>query len=277
MVRLSVLNLAAIATLLLGAEAGPCKPKPTTETSLAETTSTLPADTSATSIASTTVITTADTTTRIPEETTTTALADTTTTDTAESTTTVETGSTTVAEGESTTTALVDTTTTQAESTTTTAAAGCIESQLFVNPNFDDSSNDDIAPWTSNAFITQNQPQSGTNALSATFSNGQPDYYVKQTLQNLSGNYKFSYYYRVVSVSDNADYTCNIQLTAGSVSSYGEIDDRVGGWKTASVILEMGDATIAQADVQFGLSCYGEFTGIEVDVDTFAFTRVCAA
>lgn len=110
----------------------------------------------------------------------------------------------------------------------------------------------------------------------ATFSNGQPDYSIKQTLQNLSGNYKFSYYYRVVSVSDNADYTCNIQLTAGSVSSYGEIDDRVGGWKTASVILEMGDATIAQADVQFGLSCYGEFTGIEVDVDTFAFTRVCA-
>ncbi|KLO82221.1 Uncharacterized protein LW93_9408 [Fusarium fujikuroi] len=267
MVRLSMLNLAAIATLLLGAEAGPCKPKPTTTTSLAETSSTLPADTSATSIASTTVITTADITTTIPGETTTTALADTTTTDKAESTTTVETGSTT--------TALVDTTTTQAESTTTTAAAGCVESQLFVNPNFDDSSSG-IEPWISNAVLTQNQPQSGTNALAATFSNGQPDYSIKQTLQNLSGNYKFSYYYRVVSVSQNADYTCNIQLTAGSVSSYGEIDDRVGGWKTASVILEMGDATIAQADVQFGLSCYGEFTGIEVDVDTFAFTRVCA-
>ncbi|KLP09488.1 uncharacterized protein FFB20_12022 [Fusarium fujikuroi] len=275
MVRLSMLHLAAIATLLLGAEAGPCKPKPTTTTSLAETTSTLPADTSATSIASTIVVTTADTTTTIPEETTTTALADTTTTDKAESTTTVETGSTTVTEAESTTTALVDTTTTQAESTTTTAAAGCVESQLFVNPNFDDSSSG-IEPWISNAVLTQNQPQSGTNALAATFSNGQPDYSIKQTLQNLSGNYKFSYYYRVVSVSQNADYTCNIQLTAGSVSSYGEIDDRVGGWKTASVILEMGDATIAQADVQFGLSCYGEFTGIEVDVDTFAFTRVCA-
>ncbi|KAI1012009.1 hypothetical protein LB503_004769 [Fusarium chuoi] len=141
MVRLSLLNLAAIATLLLGAEAGPCKPKPTTTTSLAETTSTLPVDSSATSIASTTVITTTDTTTTIPEETTTTALADTTTTDEAESTTT-----------------------TQAESTTTTAAAGCIESQLFVNPNFDDSSSG-IAPWISNAALTQNQPQSGTNAL----------------------------------------------------------------------------------------------------------------
>ncbi|KAF5649907.1 hypothetical protein F25303_4594 [Fusarium sp. NRRL 25303] len=268
MVRLSMLNLAAIATLLLGAEAGPCKPKPTTTTSLAETTSTLPADTSATSIVSTTVITTADTTTTLLEETTTTALSDTTITDEAESTTTTEAGSTTTAEAES-------TTTTQAESTTTTAAAGCVESQLFVNPNFDDSSSG-IAPWISNAALTQNQPQSGTNALSATFSNGQPDYSIKQTLQNLSGNYKFSYYYRVVSVSQGADYTCNIQLTAGSVSSYGEMYDSVGGWRTASVILEMGDATIAQADVEFGLSCYGEFTGIEVDVDTFAFTRVCA-
>ncbi|KAF5717821.1 hypothetical protein FMUND_5552 [Fusarium mundagurra] len=276
MVRLSIVNVAAIATLLLGAEAGPCKPRTTAATSLAETTSTFAADTTTTSIASTTVIAPTDTTTTIPGQTT--------TTEEAESTTTTEVGSTTVAEGESTTTTLEDTTTTtqaestttEAESSTTTAAAGCVETQLFVNPNFDDSPSD-IAPWTSNAALTQNQPQSGTNALSMTFVNGVPDYYIKQTLQNLSGNYKFSYYYRVVSISQNADYTCNIQLTAGSVSTYGEIDDSVGGWKTASAILEMGDNTIAQADVLFGLTCYGEFTGIEVDIDTLAFTRVCDA
>ncbi|PNP76631.1 hypothetical protein FNYG_10050 [Fusarium nygamai] len=261
MVRVSLLNLAAIATLLLGAEASPCKPRTTTATSLAETTSTLAADTTATSIETTAVTTLADTTTTIAEETTTTALLDTTTTDEAESTTTA------VAE---------PTTTTEAESTTTTEAADCVETQLFINPNFDDSISD-IAPWASNAILTQSQPQSGTNALSMTFVNGVPDYYIKQTLQNLSGQYKFSYYYRVVSVSQNADYTCNIQLTAGSTSSYGEMYDTVGGWKTASVILDMGAATIAQAEVQFGLSCYGEFTGIEVDVDTLAFTRVCAA
>ncbi|KAF5573006.1 hypothetical protein FPANT_12651 [Fusarium pseudoanthophilum] len=269
MVRVSLLNLAAIAALLLGAEAGPCKPRTTAATSLAETTSTVPADTTATSIDTTAVTSLADTTTTIAEETTTTALLDTTTTDEAESTTTTEAGSTTTVVAE-------PTTTTEAESTTTTEAAGCVETQLFVNPNFDDS-NSDIAPWTSNAALTQNQPQSGTNALSMTFVNGVPDYYIKQTLQNLSGQYKFSYYYRVVSVSQGADYTCNIQLTAGSVSSYGEMYDTVGGWKTASVILDMGAATIAQAEVQFGLSCYGEFTGIEVDVDTLAFTRVCDA
>ncbi|KAG9502030.1 hypothetical protein J7337_007741 [Fusarium musae] len=230
MVRVSLLNLAAIATLLLGAEAGPCKPRTTAATSLDETTSTVAADTTATTSIETTAVTT-------------------------------------VAE---------PTTTTEAESTTTSEAAGCVETQLFINPNFDDSNND-IAPWTSNAALTQNQPQSGTNALSMTFVNGVPDYYIKQTLQNLSGQYKFSYYYRVVSVSENADYSCNIQLTAGSVSTYGEIYDSVGGWKTYSVIMDMGAATVAQAEVQFGLTCYGEFTGIEVDVDTLAFTRVCDA
>ncbi|KAI1035609.1 hypothetical protein LB504_006144, partial [Fusarium proliferatum] len=283
MVRHSVLNLVAIATLLLGAEAGPCKPRTTTATSLVETTSTLPADTSATSIASTTVITTADTTTTIPEETATTALADTTTTDEAESTTTTEPGSTTVTEAESTTTAEVEpitttladaTTTTQVESSTTTAAAVCVETQMLVNPNFDDSASG-IAPWISNAALSQNQPQSGTNALSAVFNNGQPNYYIKQTLQNLKGDYEFSYYYRVVSISPGADYTCNIQLTAGSTSIYGEMYDSVDGWRTSSVTLNVGDNTLAQADVQLGVSCLGEFTRIEVEIDTLAFTPIC--
>lgn len=161
MVRVSLLNLAAIATLLLGAEAGPCKPRTTAATSLAETTSTVAADTTATSIDTIAVTSLADTTTTIAEETTTTALLDTTTTDEAESTTTTEAGSTTTAVAE-------PTTTTEAESTTTTEAAGCVETQLFVNPNFDDS-NSDIAPWTSNAALTQNQPQSGTNALYVEF------------------------------------------------------------------------------------------------------------
>lgn len=133
MVRYSILNLAAIATLLLGAEAGPCRPATTVATSIAETTSTLAADTSATSIDTATVTTLADTTTTDGVESTTTTLADT-------------------------------TTTTQAGSTTTTAAAACVETQLFINPGFDDSSSG-IAPWTSNANLIQSQPQSGTNAL----------------------------------------------------------------------------------------------------------------
>lgn len=122
------------------------------------------------------------------------------------------------------------------------------------------------------------QPTANTKSnSSAIFSNGEPDYYIKQNLQNLNGDYEFSYYYRVVSVSSNADYTCNIQLTVGHLSSYGEMYDNVGGWRSGSVRFSTSDDTIAQAELQFGLSCYGEFTGIEVDIDTLAFTRVCSA
>ncbi|KAF4990605.1 hypothetical protein FGRMN_8364 [Fusarium graminum] len=238
MVHVRILNLAVVATLVLGTEAGPCRPTGTAATSVAETTSTLATNTLATSIVSATATT----------------LAATTTTDLADPTTTA-----------------------QAESTTTTAAAACVESQLFINPGFDDSTSDDIAPWTSNAYLTQNQPQSSPNALSATFSNGEPDYYIKQTLQNLNGVYTFSYYYRVVSVSKNADYTCNIELKVGDTSIRGAMYDSVDGWKSDSVSWSSNGQTIAQADVQFGLSCQGEFSGIEVDIDTLAFTRACSA
>ncbi|KAL5593812.1 hypothetical protein FOBRF1_012914 [Fusarium oxysporum] len=237
MVRYSILNLAAIATLLLGAEAGPCRPATTVATSIAETTSTLAADTSATSIDTTTVTTLADTTT---------------------------------------TTQVDTTTTTQAEDTTTTAAAACVETQLFINPGFDDSPSG-IAPWTSNANLIQSQPQSGTNALSAVFNNGQPDYYVKQTLENLNGDYEFSYYYRVVSVSPGADYVCNIELKIGDTSMFGTMYDGVGGWRTDSVSWSSAGETVAQADVQLGVTCLGEFVRIEVNIDTLAFTRVCSA
>ncbi|KAJ4112976.1 hypothetical protein NW760_004803 [Fusarium oxysporum] len=262
MVRYSILNLAAIATLLLGAEAGPCRPATTVATSIVVATSTLAADTSATSIDTTTTVTTpADTTTTVPGDTTTTVLADTTTTDGVESTTKT----------------LADTaTTTQAESTTTTAAAACAETQLFINPGFDDSPSG-IAPWTSNANLIQSQAQSGTNALSAVFSNGQPDYYFKQTLQNLNGDYEFSYYYRVVSVSPGADYVCNIELKVGDTSKFGAMYDSAGGWRSDSVSFSIAGGAIAQADVQLILTCYGEFVRIEVNIDTLAFTRVCSA
>ncbi|KAF5664363.1 hypothetical protein FHETE_7120 [Fusarium heterosporum] len=246
MVNVRILNLAVIATLVYGTEAGPCRPTGTAATSVAETTSTLASGTLATSIASTTVTTSAGTTTTNLDDGTTTALAD-------------------------------PTTTTQVEFTTTTAASACVESQLSINPGFDDSTSDDIEPWTSNMYLTQNQPQSGANALSAFFNNGQPDYYVKQSLQNLNGDYEFSYYYKVVSVSAGADYVCNIELKVGDTSIVGGMDDSVGGWRSDSVSWSSAGETIAQADIQLSLSCLGEFTGIEVDIDTLAFTRVCSA
>ena len=66
-----------------------------------------------------------------------------------------------------TTTASIDATTTLPE-TTTTAAPGCVETQLLVNPGFDDAVGG-YAPWTgSNAFIIDRQPQAGTQAVYVT-------------------------------------------------------------------------------------------------------------
>ena len=97
---------------------------------------------------------------------------------------------------------------------------------------------------------------------------------VAQTVTNLEGTYEFSYYYRVVYVSENADYTCNIQLTVGDTSAYGEMEDNVGGWKTASIILS--DLSAAQASLQFDLSCYGEYQHIQVNIDSLEFKRICS-
>nr|CEG05329.1 unnamed protein product [Fusarium clavum] len=88
MICASIINLAVIATLLSGAEAGPCRPTSTAITSVAETTSTFAADTLATSIASTTVVTFTNTATTSLEDTTTTTEAETTTTDLEDITTT---------------------------------------------------------------------------------------------------------------------------------------------------------------------------------------------
>ncbi|KAJ4129081.1 hypothetical protein NW768_007612 [Fusarium equiseti] len=244
MVRIFIPNLAVVAALLLGAEASPCRPTTTTAISTAETT-TLAAVTSATSIAASVVSTLTDVITESLEDTTTTVRAD-------------------------------ATTTTESESTMTTDAAACVETQLFINPGFDDSTSD-IAPWTSNMNPIKNQPKSAPNALSAVFSNGEPDYYIKQSLENLNGDYEFSYYYKVVTISTGADYGCNIELKVGTATINGAMYDKVGGWKSGSVRWSSAGETVAQADVQFGLTCLGEFTGIEINVDTLAFTRVCSA
>ncbi|KAH7258949.1 uncharacterized protein BKA55DRAFT_591764 [Fusarium redolens] len=239
MVRLSLLNVAAIATLLLGAEAGPCRPTTTAVTSLAEASSTTGA-----SYAETTSTVAADTTATSVDMTTVTTLADT-------------------------------TTTTKAESTTTTAAPACLETQALINPGFDDRS-DSISPWTGNGGLIQREPQAGVNALAFIFNYGQGNGYVKQTLDNLDGDYEFSYYYRVLSASVGADYTCDIELTVGDTTLRGDMDYSVGGWKSGSVNWSSGGENLAQGDVQLSVSCGGEFDKVQVNIDSLAFTRVCS-
>ncbi|GKU06562.1 hypothetical protein FLAG1_09687 [Fusarium langsethiae] len=270
MVRFSVLPAAAVALFLSGAEAGPCRPSTTGVTSLAESSSTIASDSTATSVDSTAPTTLTDTTTTVQAESTATA----TETSLAETLSTIASDTTIASVGVTTTTTHEDpTTTAQAESTTTTVASSCVETQLFVNPGFDDSATD-VTPWTNNGAITQNSPQSGTNAVAYTLSGvGYHSGSVAQTLSNLEGTYEFSYNYRVTYISPGADHVCEMKLSVGDTTVYGAFDDRVGGWKSGSVIFT--DVNTAQADVQLTAGCYGEYNQIQVNIDTLGFTRVC--
>ncbi|KAJ4002653.1 hypothetical protein NW752_002525 [Fusarium irregulare] len=251
MVRFSNLTAAAVALFLSGVEAGPCRPLTTSSDSTA-------------------ITTLADTTTTVLAEPT----ASTTEADLTESASSIASDTTIASVDVTTTTTFAESTTTaQAEFTTTTAAPACDKTQLLGNPGFDDS-NSDVTPWSiTGGVLTQDSPQSGVNAVAYSFSNGGSGS-VAQTVTNLEGTYEFSYYYRVVYVSQNADYTCDMQLTVGDTSFYGEMYDTPGGWKSGSIILS--DLSAAQASLQFDTACYGEFVRIQVNIDSLEFKRICS-
>ncbi|KAH7174433.1 uncharacterized protein B0J16DRAFT_404105 [Fusarium flagelliforme] len=253
MVRFSSFTAAAAALFFFGVEAGPCRPLTT-------------------SLDSTAITTLADATTTILAEPT----AITTETDLAESASSIASDTTIASVGVTTTTTFAESTTTaHAESTTTTVAPACVETQLLSNPGFDNS-NSDIAPWTTNnGAITQSSPQSGANALAYSFNDsGYNAGIVEQTVTDLDGTYEFSYYYRIVSISPGADFVCDIELSVGGTTGRGAIEDSVGGWKTASIILT--DLSAVQASLQFTTSCRGEYRQIQVNIDTLEFKRICS-
>ncbi|KAM0490785.1 hypothetical protein ACHAP8_011179 [Fusarium lateritium] len=270
MVRFSILPAAAVTLFLFGAEASPCKPSTTAVTSIAESSSTTVPDSTATSFDSTAITTLIDATTAVQEEET----ATTTETSDAESVSTIISDTTIALVVLTTTTAAADLTTAVQEPTTTTRAPVCVETQLFINPNFDNN-NDNITPWTSNGGITHTSPQSGTNAVSFTwYENGVGTGSVQQSLRNLYGTYEFSYYYHFIYASPGADYTCDMELKVGSTSLQGNFDYWQSGWQSGSVIFY--DVNVAQADVQLIASCGGEFHQIQVAVDTLGFRRICS-
>ncbi|RGP71753.1 hypothetical protein FSPOR_3119 [Fusarium sporotrichioides] len=271
MVRFSILPAAAVTLFLFGVEAGPCRPSTTGVTSIAESSSTIVSGSTATTLDSTAIVTLTDASTTIQAESTETTAE----TSLVETLSTIISDTTIASEDVTTTTALADSTTTaQAESTTTTAASSCVETQLFINPGFDDSATD-VSPWTNtNGAIIQNTPESGSNALAYTLNGGgYQSGSVAQSLSNLEGSYKFSYYYRLTYYSPGADYVCEMQLNVGDATLYGTFAEGVGGWKSGSVIFT--DLNAAQADVKLTAGCYGEYNQIQINIDSLGFTRVC--
>ncbi|KAF4498969.1 hypothetical protein FAGAP_4843 [Fusarium agapanthi] len=149
---------------------------------------------------------------------------------------------------------------------------------LLVNPGFDDSDSS-YAPWTGSAFIDQDNPQAGSQAVAIIWNNGQSNNggYMKQTLTNLNGDYEFSYYYQVAVTRTGLSSTCSLQVKIGDDTTVPRnIDLVVGEWKSGSVSWSSAGETVAQADVELAITCTGDYDRIGINLDSFAFTRVCS-
>ncbi|KAG5797159.1 hypothetical protein H9Q69_003768 [Fusarium xylarioides] len=169
--------------------------------------------------------------------------------------------------------------TTTLAATTTTAVPGCVETQLLVNPGFDDS-NGSKAPWTGEAVLIQRDPQAGIQAVGMTYNNGQNNAIgnVKQTLTNLNGDYEFSYYYRVVVARTGITSRCDLQVKIGADTTLpSNIDLVLGDWIPGSVSWSSAGETIAQLDVELAITCRGDYDRIQINIDSLAFTNVCSA
>ncbi|KAF5630151.1 uncharacterized protein FTJAE_8302 [Fusarium tjaetaba] len=210
--------------------------RPTTMTSVAEASSTIASDTTVTSLATTATTALVETTSTVLEDTTSTAAA---------------------------------------ESTTTTEEPACVETQVIVNPGFDDSANSK-SPWSGDGSIITDGANSAPNAISFVFSNGGGDAQISQTLTNLDGTYRLSYNWGVFSgVNVGAGFGCSIIPKIGDDVLPGVYPDGYSGWTAESKTWSSGSSAVAQADLSLVLQCSGEYDQLTINVDDITFTKLC--
>ncbi|RSL67588.1 hypothetical protein CEP53_002944 [Fusarium sp. AF-6] len=259
MARRSFFAVATLAFGILGANAGPCRPS-TTVTSITETSSTAVAETSSTTLvaSSTTVVESSSTT-----------VAESSSTTVVESSTTLFETSTSLAESSS---------TTIAETSTTSEAPDCDTTQVLINPSFEDN---DGAPWVGiDGLRTDQDPHTGSYNLGAVFTNGGLESYTfSQSLTDLNGPYRLSYYYRIVSLSawsGSAGFSCSIVPTVGTRQLNGAYPYDLGPWTEGTAVWTPSSPSghVDQATVSFTVNCYGEFDELTLAIDDITFTEI---
>ncbi|KAF5581843.1 hypothetical protein FPANT_8762 [Fusarium pseudoanthophilum] len=174
------------------------------------------------------------------------------------------------------TTALVETTSTAAaESTTTTEAPACVETQVVINPGFDDSASSK-SPWSGDGSIITDGANSAPNAISFVFSNGVGDAQISQTLANLDGTYRLNYNWGVFSgVNVGSGFGCSIIPKVGDDGLPGVYPGDYTGWIPESQTWSSGSSAVAQADLSFVLQCGGEYDQLTINIDDITFTKLC--
>ncbi|KAJ4323536.1 hypothetical protein N0V84_004276 [Fusarium piperis] len=247
MARSSLFVVATLAFGILGANAGPCRPS-TTVTSVVETSSTAVAETSSTTLVE------------------------------SSSTIVVESSSTTLVE---TSTSLAESSsTTLAQTSTTSEAPSCDTTQVLVNPSFDDN---DGAPWSGIGNVRSDQePHTGSHNLRFLFTGGGVQRYTfSQTLTDLNGPYRLSYYYRLVGWAGwdgSQGFSCSIVPTVGSrqLPSSGPSPDGPYQWTQENQVWANTSPSghVDEATVSFSVRCNGEFNELTLAIDDVTFTEI---
>ncbi|KAI8711212.1 hypothetical protein NCS52_01497000 [Fusarium sp. LHS14.1] len=186
-------------------------------------------------------------------------------------TTLLETLSTTTAETSSET--LSETSSITLETSTTSEVPSCVETQVVVNPSFDDNNG---APWTGSGSTTTNDPNSGSHAWIVTFSDGFGSATFAQTLNNLDGNYRLTYFYRAAWwVNGGSGFSCTVQPKVGEQSLPTTNPYEIGPWMSDSQTWSSGGEIVTEAELSFAITCFGEFDQLAIAFDDVTFTQVC--
>ncbi|GKU09128.1 unnamed protein product, partial [Fusarium langsethiae] len=109
------------------------------------------------------------------------------------------------------------------------------------------------------------------------FTNGMGTARIAQTLQNLSGKYRFSFNYGSVSAQGlGAGLSCLITPKIGNdaLRSVG-VSESSSDWESATQEWSAGNGDVAEAELSLFADCAGEYDQLFINIDEITLTKVC--
>ncbi|RBR25592.1 uncharacterized protein FIESC28_01555 [Fusarium coffeatum] len=169
---------------------------------------------------------------------------------------------------------------TSAEPTTTTAAVQppvCVETQVLVNPSFDDNSN--ASPWILGDGVTVSQinPRSAPNFIYNTVDQNRKTSTISQSFEGITGfTYRLEYYFNMQTAINGRSFSCSVtpningrQLPSSEIlTASGPYGFRY--YQTYFDWESSGALTLA-----ITVECSGSFNVIIIGLDDVALTKVC--
>ncbi|TVY74955.1 Succinyl-CoA:3-ketoacid coenzyme A transferase 1 [Fusarium oxysporum f. sp. cubense] len=182
------------------------------------------------------------------------------------------------AAGSTETTDALESTITESATDTAAGPGPCVETQILVNPSFDD--NNDGSPWVFSAGVTLSQidPRSAPNFLYNTINQGRTRTTFSQSLPALGPYlYRLDYYFKLQTAIQGRGFSCQLTpsingqtfQSSATLTDSGPYDQRFSSqFFTAQ---DQGSPATLSVSVQ----CQGSFNTIIIGTDDFSLTRTC--